>query len=114
MRDYLKRGLELAKLYRSRLARGLLCGALSGVLAPTLALSLKLAVDAVFPQEKVQASTGPDAGGQSAPGSQNAAIAAKDGSNTTETDRNKKNSAQIIASLPIPAPIKKWMANFEH
>lgn len=51
MRDHLKRVLEIAKPYRGRLVLGLLCGFLSGLLAPTLGLSLKLAVDAVFPTE---------------------------------------------------------------
>jgi subfamily B ATP-binding cassette protein MsbA len=51
MRDHLKRVLEIAKPYRGRLVLGLLCGFLSGALAPTLGLSLKLAVDAVFPTE---------------------------------------------------------------
>lgn len=53
MREYLKRVLELARPYRSRLVLGLLCGFLSGALAPTLGLSLKLAVDAVFPAQSV-------------------------------------------------------------
>jgi ABC-type multidrug transport system fused ATPase/permease subunit len=51
MRDYLKRVLELAKPYRVRFGLGLLCGFLAGALAPTLGLSLKLAVDVVFPQQ---------------------------------------------------------------
>src|SRR5690242_19674799 len=58
MRDHLKRVLELAKPYRGRLILGLLCGFLSGALAPTLGLSLKLAVDAVFPLDRTVASTG--------------------------------------------------------
>ena len=49
MQDHLKRVLEMARPYRTRLVLGLLCGFLSGALAPTLGLSLKLAVDAVFP-----------------------------------------------------------------
>ena len=52
MRDYLKRVLQLAKPYRWRFGLGLLCGFLAGALAPTLGLSLKLAVDVVFPQQK--------------------------------------------------------------
>jgi subfamily B ATP-binding cassette protein MsbA len=52
MREHLKRVLELSKPYRTRLVLGLLCGFLSGALAPTLGLSLKLAVDAVFPMDK--------------------------------------------------------------
>ena len=51
VRNHLKRVLELAKPYRGRLILGLLCGFLSGALAPTLGLSLKLAVDAVFPTD---------------------------------------------------------------
>jgi ATP-binding cassette, subfamily B, bacterial MsbA len=87
MRDHLKRVLELAKPYRGRLILGLLCGFLSGLLAPTLGISLKLAVDAVFPMEntstvasnakpddrqgtvQVQAAPATDAKGQSNKGS---------------------------------------------
>ena len=42
----------MARPYQTRLLLGLLCGFLSGALAPTLGLSLKLAVDAVFPMDK--------------------------------------------------------------
>jgi subfamily B ATP-binding cassette protein MsbA len=52
MGEHLRRVLEIAKPYRTRLVLGLLCGFLSGVLAPTLGVSLKLAVDAVFPTDK--------------------------------------------------------------
>src|SRR5262249_13513501 len=55
MREHLTRVLELAKPYKGRLILGLLCGFLSGVLAPTLGLSLKLAVDAVFPMDRTTA-----------------------------------------------------------
>src|SRR2546421_12976330 len=55
MREYLRNVLELARPYRSRMVLGLLCGVLSGVLAPTLGLSLKLAVDAIFPPDKIAA-----------------------------------------------------------
>jgi subfamily B ATP-binding cassette protein MsbA len=65
MRDHLKRVLEMAKPYRVRLLLGLLCGFLSGALAPTLGLSLKLAVDAVFPMDK--AATNSIAAVESAP-----------------------------------------------
>ena len=51
MREHLLRVLEMAKPYRTRLVLGLLCGFLSGALAPTLGISLKLAVDAVFPDK---------------------------------------------------------------
>ena len=49
MRDYLKRVLELTRPYRGRLVLGLWCGFLAGALTPMLGLSLKLAVDTVFP-----------------------------------------------------------------
>jgi len=48
MLDYLKRVLELTRPYRGRLVLGLLCASFAGALTPTLGLSLKLAVDAVF------------------------------------------------------------------
>jgi subfamily B ATP-binding cassette protein MsbA len=59
MLEHLKRVLEAAKPYRTRLVLGLLCGFLSGALAPTLPLSLKLAVDAVFPLDKGASSEQP-------------------------------------------------------
>jgi ATP-binding cassette, subfamily B, bacterial MsbA len=52
MRDYLKQVLKLVKPYRFRFALGVLCGFLSGMLAFTLPVSLKLALDTVFPTEK--------------------------------------------------------------
>jgi subfamily B ATP-binding cassette protein MsbA len=51
MSDYLKKILELVKPYRVRFGLGLLCGFLSGALAFTLPVSLKLAVDTVFPDK---------------------------------------------------------------
>ncbi|MGO8929901.1 MAG: ABC transporter ATP-binding protein [Limisphaerales bacterium] len=55
MLDYLKKVLELVRPYRFRFAVGVLCGFLSGMLAFTLPLSLKLALDTVFPTEKAAA-----------------------------------------------------------
>jgi ATP-binding cassette, subfamily B, bacterial MsbA len=55
MRDYLKKVLKLVKPYRFRFALGVLCGFLSGMLAFTLPVSLKLALDTVFPTEKATA-----------------------------------------------------------
>jgi ATP-binding cassette, subfamily B, bacterial MsbA len=49
MLDYLKRVLELTRPYRFRFVLGLLCGFLAGAMSSTLGLSLKLAVDVVFP-----------------------------------------------------------------
>src|SRR5579863_1222438 len=64
MRDHLKRVLEMARPYRGRLVLGLLCGFLSGALAPTLGLSLKLAVDAVFPTQVSETNSVAGAGSQ--------------------------------------------------
>ena len=55
MLDYLKKVLRLVRPYRFRFALGVVCGFLSGLLAFTLPLSLKLALDTVFPTEKVAA-----------------------------------------------------------
>jgi subfamily B ATP-binding cassette protein MsbA len=55
MRDYLKKVLKLVRPYRFRFALGVICGFLSGMLAFTLPLSLKLALDTVFPTEKAAA-----------------------------------------------------------
>jgi ATP-binding cassette, subfamily B, bacterial MsbA len=55
MRDYLKTVLKLVKPYRFRFALGVFCGFLSGMLAFTLPLSLKLALDTIFPAEKAAA-----------------------------------------------------------
>ena len=59
MQDYLKRVLQLVKPYRFRFAFGVVCGFLSGLLAFTLPLSLKLALDTVFPTEKAAAAFSP-------------------------------------------------------
>lgn len=67
MREHLKRVLEIAKPYRGRLILGLLCGFLSGALAPTLPLSLKLAVDAVFPLDTAAPKPGKTSAGVQAP-----------------------------------------------
>src|SRR6266536_6031292 len=52
MREYLKRVLELVRPYRFRFVLGLACGFLTGMLAFTLPVSLSLAVDTVFPDQK--------------------------------------------------------------
>src|SRR4051794_16442958 len=61
MRDYLKKVLELVKPYRFRFVVGLACGFLSGILAFTLPVSLKLAVDTIFPGAIAPAHKGTDA-----------------------------------------------------
>ena len=55
MLDYLKKVLKLVKPYRFRFGLGVFCGFMSGMLAFTLPLSLKLALDTVFPTEKAAA-----------------------------------------------------------
>src|SRR6266550_1529409 len=52
MREYLKRVLELVRPYPFRFVLGLACGFLSGMLAFTLPVTLSLAVDTVFPNQK--------------------------------------------------------------
>src|SRR5436190_6786961 len=47
--EYLKKVLQLVRPYRFRFVVGLACGFLSGILAFTLPVSLKLAVDTIFP-----------------------------------------------------------------
>lgn len=51
MREFLKKMLELTRPYRTRFVLGLACGFLSGVLASLPAVSLKLALDTVFPND---------------------------------------------------------------
>jgi subfamily B ATP-binding cassette protein MsbA len=62
MRDYLKKVLELVKPYRFRFVVGLACGFLSGILAFTLPVSLKLAVDTIFSGATAPANKPTDAG----------------------------------------------------
>jgi subfamily B ATP-binding cassette protein MsbA len=114
MRDYLKRVLELTKPYRWRFALGLLCGFLAGALAPTLGLSLKLAVDVVFPQQKegtntvVVASTNLAAPIVSASRTNSIEIAAQTPAtgSTNATVVNDANSSApkkgLLSSLPAP------------
>jgi subfamily B ATP-binding cassette protein MsbA len=99
VRDYLIRVLELAKPYRFRLAIGLLCGFLSGLLAPTLGFSLKLAVDAVFPQETPAVTAPAVAGGA-------AATSTTDAAKTGETSAQKKSN-QTIGGIQVPGLAKR-------
>ncbi|HZR17509.1 MAG TPA: ABC transporter ATP-binding protein [Verrucomicrobiae bacterium] len=86
MREHLRRVLELAQPYRGRLILGLLCGFLSGALAPTLGLSLKLAVDAVFPMERSSAQ---------------ANVTATQGPATPAQTAQTKADAQQASSVPV-------------
>jgi subfamily B ATP-binding cassette protein MsbA len=89
MRDHLKRVLEMARPYRTRLVLGLLCGFLSGALAPTLGLSLKLAVDAVFPMDKGKAEAAVTPPGQ-APSS-----------GVTDKNSSPTSSKGLVSYMPI-------------
>jgi subfamily B ATP-binding cassette protein MsbA len=99
MRDYLRKILELTKPYRGRFALGLLCGFLSGALAFTLPVSIKLAVDTVFPSETFgsasvqKGSTGGDA---------SQALAKNPAVNETTSKPAKK-----LIPFELPAPIKQ-------
>lgn len=85
MLDYLRKVLELTRPYRVRFILGLLCGFLSGTLAFTLPVSLKLAVDTVFPAKAVSAAT---------PGQSTAVPAAKP-------------AKRSHAFFTLPAPLKQ-------
>lgn len=104
MRDYLKKVLELARPYRTRFILGLLCGFLSGALASTLGLSLKLAVDAVFPMDQVAAGSAPSASTPiSGSGSVTPVPESSQARQPAETGTQKK---QDLASR-LPAPLKQ-------
>jgi subfamily B ATP-binding cassette protein MsbA len=94
MGEHLKRVLEIAKPYRTRLLLGLLCGFLSGALAPTLGLSLKLAVDAVFPM--AMANSTPDASANSQ-------------ARTTSADNPAASSAMVGGKNSTALGSKVWM-----
>ncbi len=87
MVDYLKKVLELARPYRFRFFLGLLCGFLSGALAFTLPVSLKLAVDTVFPGAAVVSAP-------NAPAIQTAAAS------------QPKPAKRGLSSIHLPAPLK--------
>src|SRR5262245_22945530 len=104
MLDYLKRVLELARPYRLRLVIGLFCGFLSGALAFTLPVSLKLAVDTVFPQEKAIPVTNSTAIASSPPANVSAAL----DSNQSASEKQEKSSQQKLNSR-LPAPLKRTL-----
>ncbi len=102
MRDYLKRVLELTKPYRFRLVLGLLCGFLSGLLVSTTGLSLKLAVDAVFPMAGAQTNS-PAAVTNAASGSTTAPAQAAPA----------QASASSSFSSWLPGPLKEGLERLE-
>lgn len=95
MREHLKRVLSMARPYRSRLVLGLLCGFLSGALAPTLGLSLKLAVDAVFPTQATtqNGATAVSPGGAAPVGANSAQAPAKSSAGL--------NSKAMMSRMPL-------------
>ena len=93
MRDYLLKVFELTKPYRFRFALGIFCGFLSGALAWTLPVSLKLAVDTVFPREGTAV-----------------LVSSTPGTNTVAGTVAAKPAANDMASS-LPAPLKRTLDN---
>ncbi|HVV71050.1 MAG TPA: ABC transporter transmembrane domain-containing protein, partial [Verrucomicrobiae bacterium] len=110
MLDYLRKVLELTRPYRFRFGVGLACGFLSGALAFTLPVSLKLAVDTVFPAEGSVASNTPntDYGGELSPGTGAART-----SDQAPAPAGRQSMKQALLSK-IPAPLKNAMDNLVH
>jgi ATP-binding cassette, subfamily B, bacterial MsbA len=101
MTDYLKKVLVLAKPYRFRFALGLLCGFFSGTLALTLPISLKLAVDTVFPSQNfARITAGAEAGDQV-----NSATATP--ANASRANAKEQPAKQQGLTSRLPAPLKK-------
>ena len=98
MRDYLRKVLELTRPYRGRFAVGLLCGFLSGLLAFTLPLSIKLAVDTVFPAKSATSALGLPGGSVTGTGQ-----AAEPGRAVAGTEGKPAKKGLPIA---LPAPLK--------
>src|SRR5262245_31106796 len=113
MRDYLKKVLVLVKPYRLRFGLGLLCGFLSGLLAPTLPLSLTIAVTAVFHDETPPAyvNTNAVATGQN-PSTSLLAGAPSSGTNalTAATESRKDKSK----SQSMPGLLGKGLSAVQH
>jgi len=107
MLDYLRKVLELTGPYRFRFGLGLLCGFLSGALAFTLPVSLKLAVDSVFPDERTIAkgSSSNDYGAELPAGS----------GSLTSPEQNapgaRGQSMQQALTSRLPAPLKRKLEN---
>ncbi len=105
MRQYLLNVLALIKPYRFRFGVGLLAGFLSGALAFTLPLSLKLAVDTVFPEQK-SAKVEPGTSGLSANTSTGSAAAGAE--QKAEPVKKKKVKLPSTLQKPIDA-INNWL-----
>jgi subfamily B ATP-binding cassette protein MsbA len=101
MRDYLRKVLELTRPYRGRFVLGLVCGFLSGALAFTLPVSIKLAVDTVFPAETVITSQ------KSASGSETGQAIVK----TQAATETPGKPARKPLPIQLPAPLKRTLDN---
>jgi ATP-binding cassette, subfamily B, bacterial MsbA len=104
MRDYLQKVLELTRPYRGRFALGLFAGFLSGMLAFTLPVSLKLAIDTVFPHQSVMVAPGA--------AETNAPAAVTLGAPGAASGLASTNAAAATASpsgFTPPAPLKKLL-----
>src|ERR1043166_4858934 len=106
MLHYLKRVLELTRPYRFRFGLGLACGFLSGALAFTLPVSLKLAVDAVFPPPEAAVVKAASATLPSAASPTPAA------SPTKASGQNDQSMKQALLSR-LPAPLKNTLDNLQ-
>jgi subfamily B ATP-binding cassette protein MsbA len=106
MLEYLRKVLELTRPYRFRFGLGVICGFLSGALAFTLPVSLKLAVDTVFPAEgSLESATNNDYGSELAPG------AASQTSSQQRVPGGKNQSMKEALISRIPAPLKRTLDN---
>lgn len=109
MVEYLRKVLELTRPYRFRFGLGIICGFLSGALAFTLPVSLKLAVDSVFPAEGSVSAKAPtnDFGTELAPGS---TVVTSDQTGAAGGKQSMKDA--LIAR--VPAPLKRTLDNLVH
>jgi subfamily B ATP-binding cassette protein MsbA len=138
MSEYLKRVLELVRPYRFRFVLGLLCGFLSGALAFLPALSLKIAVDTVFPSGSPANASAQTRGKQGSPinpsapqpelgaASQLPAGATLVGTNSrTAQSLSVSNSADVsvgsataskgvLGRINLPAPLKRKLDEIQN
>jgi subfamily B ATP-binding cassette protein MsbA len=103
MLDYLKKVRALVKPYRFRFVLGLICGFLSGALAPTLPLSLNLAVNAVFDKEVAPAETDTNS----------VAMASSFGTNQPASAPGK-SAAKREKRKPLPGSLGKTLEAIQH
>ena len=114
MRDYLLRVLELTRPYRGRLVLGLLCGFLSGALAPTLGLTLKIAVDAVFTgrgAQQKQSATQAESGTVGAARADARGELGQAGTAPASPGGAQESATGKMAASRLPAPLKRALDN---